>query len=490
MNYKGFFLENNKSGYKCGEKWLKTNHPFLYNNIINNSIDNNISFIEKIYLCINDLREPPECPECNGLVNFKGTLKKGYNKYCSIKCLNSSKEHKEKVKKTNIIKYGFESHNQSPIIKDKKKQTYLNNFDVDNPMKSNIVKKIHENNLLEKYDVNNPMKIPNVIKGIEHNILLGNEKNVKRVINKLEDKYIFIEHKNGLFHFKCLECNKVFEINANLINARYIHNKPICLHCNKLRSYNNLYNLIKPSFENENHIINNREQIGKEIDVYFPDKKLGVEINGLYWHCEIFKEKDYHLNKTKLCEEKGIQLLHFFEDEILYKTDIVKSIIRTRLGLYNQEFNSKDCEVKEINDVYLIKKFLETNHIQGFSKLSYNIGLFYNNELISFMGIDKKDNNKYEILRFCDKLNTQVMGGVDKLLKYFIENHTPQEIVMYSDRRFYNINSFNNLYFKLIGYTEPNYFHIKPGEIKRYFDFKERYYKIYDSGLLELKIII
>lgn len=36
---------------------------------------------------------------------------------------------------------------------------------------------------------------------------------------------------------------------------------------------------------------------GKEIDLYYPDNKLGVEINGDYWHSDIFKHPKYHQEK-------------------------------------------------------------------------------------------------------------------------------------------------------------------------------------------------
>ena len=39
------------------------------------------------------------------------------------------------------------------------------------------------------------------------------------------------------------------------------------------------------------------------------------------------KEKKYHNNKTDLCLEKNIQLIHIYEDDWIYKQDIIKSMI-------------------------------------------------------------------------------------------------------------------------------------------------------------------
>lgn len=54
---------------------------------------------------------------------------------------------------------------------------------------------------------------------------------------------------------------------------------------------------------------------GKEIDILIPERKLGIEFDGLWWHSSLFKEKDYHLKKTLECEKKGVRLVHVFEDE-------------------------------------------------------------------------------------------------------------------------------------------------------------------------------
>ena len=92
-----FFLEKNKSGYKTNEKWLCNNYNELYTAILLNSTNKTIPFKEKVWLYVNNLNDKPKCPNCGNLTKFKDTLKRGYSKYCSIKCLNSSEEHKEKI---------------------------------------------------------------------------------------------------------------------------------------------------------------------------------------------------------------------------------------------------------------------------------------------------------------------------------------------------------------------------------------------------------
>jgi len=200
---------------------------------------------------------------------------------------------------------------------------------------------------------------------------------------------------------------------------------------------------------------NNRKILNNEIDIYIPDHKLAIEFDGLYWHSELFKDKNYHLNKTEKCEKQGIELIHIFEDEWLYKKEIVKNIIKSKLGLINNKINASDCEIKEINDNKLIRNFLENNHINGYIGSEFKIGLFYNNELISLMILNKK----YEILRFCDRNDIIVIDSMSKLLKYFINYYKPNLIIMFVDRRYDSGKRYEVLGFTYKEKTRPNYWY-------------------------------
>jgi hypothetical protein len=165
------------------------------------------------------------------------------------------------------------------------------------------------------------------------------------------------------------------------------------------------------------------------------------------------------------------------------KKEIVKSIIKSKLGLNKIKIFGRKTEIKEINNNKLIRDFLETNHIQGFVGSSVKLGLFYNNELVTLMTFGKKrlsmgnKNNidgEYEMLRFCNKLNTTIIGGASKLLNFFIKNYQFQSILTFADRRYSQGNLYENLGFKFIGNTKPNYWYFKTNEMIRYYRFKFR----------------
>lgn len=199
---------------------------------------------------------------------------------------------------------------------------------------------------------------------------------------------------------------------------------------------------------------------GKELDIYIPSKKIAIEFNGLYWHSEKYIPKDYHLNKTLECEKLGIRLIHIFEDEWLYKKEIVKSRLKNLLGLTEIKIYGRKCQIK-ILDNKITNNFLNKNHIQDKCVSKIKLGLYYEGELVSLMTFGKRkilNNSDWELIRFCNKLDTTVIGGASKLLKYFINNYKPDKIISFADRRWSSGNLYNNLNFNLIKCSPPNYY--------------------------------
>ena len=147
----------------------------------------------------------------------------------------------------------------------------------------------------------------------------------------------------------------------------------------------------------DNKILNTRRVIPPvELDVYIPEKKIAIEYNGLYWHSEKFKTKTYHYDKWLACKNQGVQLIQIWEDDWYYKKDIVKSIILTKINKFEDKIFARKCVIKIVNynEKFI---FLNNNHLQGNSSSSINIGLYYNNELVSLMTFGKRrTNNKNE----------------------------------------------------------------------------------------------
>ena len=412
---------------------------------------------------------------------------KKYNFYaCSQKCSQI------KVNRTNNEKYGCDRPIQNKEIRKKLEITCLNKYGFAISAQNNEIIEKNKNNyilrLLKKYDY-------------------------------LKINYI----KDHIANFQCDQCKEHnFDINFALLGTRIKYGTIICPICNPINSSFisgrelQLQNFIKENYNSE-IILNSKNIISPlELDIYLPELKLAFEFNGLYWHNELYKENSYHLNKTENSEKQGIQLIHIYEDDWIYKKDIVKSRILNLLGKSNKIYARK-CEIKEIDNNDLIKLFLNKNHIQGFVGSKIKIGLFLDNELVSLMTFgslrvsmgQKFIENSYEMLRFCNKLNTNVIGGASRLFKYFINQYKPIEVISYADRSWSQGDLYEKLGFELIHKTKPNYYYVINDVRKHRFGFRKdklikdgadptksehkimiekNIYRIYDSGHLKYKI--
>jgi hypothetical protein len=152
------------------------------------------------------------------------------------------------------------------------------------------------------------------------------------------------------------------------------------------------------------------------------NNSIQLNVDSLYWHSEIEMSNNryYHLNLRKELENKGIRILQFREDEIVWKLDIIKSMVNNLLKKTKVKIGARKTILKKVppNEA---REFLKQNHIKGY-KTAKNIGLYYNDELISIMsyklGTNLKTKKQFvKVDRFCSKNNYNVVGAFSKLLK-------------------------------------------------------------------------
>lgn len=251
-----------------------------------------------------------------------------------------------------------------------------------------------------------------------------------------------------------------------------------CLYCYLENNYTSkpeqkLLDFFMENYPDLRIIHNDRKQISPlELDLYFPDQNLGVEVCGLYWHSEISggKKRSYHYDKMMKCYEKNIRLITVFEDEIRDKFDIVISRILQALNLTNKRIFARKCVLREIS-AELANNFFNKYHIQGKTQPKMSWGLFYNNELVQVCSTGKfvrkhtAGNNLTELKRFCSKNGIFVVGGFSKLFKRVIEYCIQQGytgIKSYCDMRYANIFKpvYGRVGFDLVNFTKytPHYF--------------------------------
>jgi hypothetical protein len=204
-----------------------------------------------------------------------------------------------------------------------------------------------------------------------------------------------------------------------------------------------------------------------------PSLKIGIEYNGLRWHTERFggKHRNYHINKTLECNNKGIKLIQVFEDEYVNNSSIVLGKIFHILGIergYAKKVGARKCSISEISN-HDAKVFLNENHIQGFAASTVYIGGYYEDELVGVMTFTKKQ-NEWELARYATKNGFICQGLGGKLFSYFIKNYNPFIIKSFADRRWtidQNCNLYTKLGFVLEKIEPPDYSYYRVGTTER-----------------------
>jgi hypothetical protein len=279
------------------------------------------------------------------------------------------------------------------------------------------------------------------------------------------------------------KCSKGHEWQVAIASRNYGNGCPICKseRATSFPEYAIEFYLKKYGLD----VIHTYREKGYELDIYIPSKKIAIECNGIYWHSK--NNSSFHQNKYKECRQKGIQLLTIWEDWIRNKPEIVESIIKSKLGIIENKIGARKCEIKLVES-NVCKEFLNNNHIQGFSPSAIKLGLYYNDELVSIMafsksrvGIGKKDDG-YELVRFCNKLNTNIIGAASKLLKYFIEIYKPCQIISYSSNDISNGNLYDVLGFEKENISPSAYWYINQNTFQRYHRFNFRKAKLKNMG--------
>lgn len=207
----------------------------------------------------------------------------------------------------------------------------------------------------------------------------------------------------------------------------------------------------------------------QEVDVYLPELKIAFEYNGVYWHSSKYRSNDFHLSKSKGCAAAGIKLIHIFSDEWENRPEVVKQLIRMRLGKADEKIAARKCIISQVpNDVAQL--FYNKHHIQGWYGEGENFALTLKGEIVAMMTFTLKlpesDKNqrrlKWELARFASA--TRVIGGASKILAHARKHLNFTELVSYSDNRLFEGGMYEALGFKLKTKIRPTYTYMKPSE--------------------------
>lgn len=286
------------------------------------------------------------------------------------------------------------------------------------------------------------------------------------------------KNKSTKIKIRCNECNTIFKCTpSNLLQMKA--NCPICSVSGKSVVEKNFETSLMKIYNNE-IISNTREIIApQELDFYIPGKKIGIEIDGIYWHSNKFRDKDYHYSKNNECNKKAISLIHITEPSILFNSKNINNYIKRTLNINTKSINIKNCKIKIINeDRY--KSFYEKYNITNYK--------FSNNNYMLF-GIYRKnkDNNKYYLKTVFKAI---IYKDIFRIIEVVVAGNNKIVNLSYLKKKLLKLVKFNMLQLMIDDY----YFNPIVFRLKKKYDYEykkpKRYYVYGNINIKESECLL
>lgn len=275
------------------------------------------------------------------------------------------------------------------------------------------------------------------------------------------------------------DCGNIFQTTIYNWANNFVKYCPDCMDCGKSYEAHMLAEVIRtwgiedvleeyPLFEDS-----------RRVDIFIKSKNLVIEYNGLYWHNEEIRDKNFHLKRYLDCKKLGYNLIYVWQDDWKYKRDIVESFLKRKIGISEElKVNARDCIVELIDytDAYV---FLEDNHIQGATTGDAYIALLENNMVRAVCVIQGID-DAILIKRYAT--DCILRGGFSKIISFIEKTYEFSQIDTFSDNGVSDGLLYKNLGFVKVKDLRPDYKYIVNHRRVHKFNYrKDRFKK--DSNL-------
>lgn len=232
---------------------------------------------------------------------------------------------------------------------------------------------------------------------------------------------------------------------------------------------------------------------GTEIDIYVPEKNIGIEYNGVYWHSTaVLSDKNVHYKKFTACKDNGVQLIQIWEDEWQDKQELVKNLIAHKLGASSQKrIFARKTEVVEI-PYRESEEFLNEHHIQGSAQASRYLALKHEGEVVSVLALRiEGENTVGNIVRYAT--SHSVIGGFGKLLSHIENTMSLDSVYTFSDNRISDGGLYESLGFTAVKNLYPDYMYVRGAQRHHKFGYRLKRFREdpvlrYEEGLTEREL--
>lgn len=273
-------------------------------------------------------------------------------------------------------------------------------------------------------------------------------------------------HRQDLL-FKCTTCEHEFEKTLD-----YMERNPKCTKCGLKdtdgiprfvsRGQLEVYDFVK--MLTPTVFLSDRTMISPlEIDVLVPGR-LAIEFDGLWWHSDRFKPTGYATQKMKACKDAGLHLFSIFEDEWVHKQEIIKSMIKHRLGCASQSIGARKCKIVELSTQDR-RKFMNDNHLDGDVNSTIAWGLEFDGKMVAALSLrrpfHKTNADFYEVARFCLAHDVNIQGALSRLSRHALRWSLSQGkvgLLTYVDERIGHANGYIKAGFKVKHETQPRFY--------------------------------
>jgi len=410
--------------------------------------------------------------------------KNEYRQFCSRKCTalysqdkikatniqkygvdyySKSTDFAKKIKQTSIEKFGEEHYSKTKEFKNSVKQTNLKKFGVEHPAQSDVIQTKMKETMLSRYGVENSMHIKeNVIQARINTRIRQFDAVIaaRSTATNLFTLTDYIENDSDTeWPWECNICKLKF-------NQKLRNDGVRCPNCSPL-SESSGERIIRQWLEEHKipFIQNDRQTIKPfELDFVIPSKHIAIEFNGIWWHSEkILNDRSYHFKKFKMAKDAGLNLIQVWEHDLNNKHNIILNRLTNAFGLIKNRIGARECDIKVI-DSEIAKAFLNRYHLQGYHRSKYHWGAFYNNDLVSVISISKNRFSKkaeYELTRFANKSDISIAGNLSKLLNAAKLILGPTTLITYADLCWGQGNVYKQAGFEFKGFSKPNYWYFK-----------------------------
>lgn len=260
-----------------------------------------------------------------------------------------------------------------------------------------------------------------------------------------------------------------------------------------------IFDFLKESYTEE-IMLEHRMSSGLILDIFLPKLHVGIEYNGLYYHSEPSRldrskpagrsDYKYHYEKSLQANRDGIALIHIWEDEWLFKQDLVKALLLNRLNLDTQpRVFAQNTQIVEVSADQAYA-FFEATHLQGLRHTcSRYIGLATPDTGLVALAAFSERGSASELVGF--STSCPVPEGFSRILSSYRQSCPSEisEIVAFSDTRLSEGGLYQAAGFDRVGEVDVSYEYIQGRERRPKSEFQlsalENDFQKFDPNLSE-----